>query len=365
MNVEPPKRPTKPPGSPDLPDAVLLDGQPGEPISSARGTRRALGRDPLAELDRDGLLDHALGQLQGAPQPATPERSGTALPRLDELGPPPDPATTPLGLGGIDARRLEALAHLAPTGCSVDDFGASPAAVRRALPPFLWVYRHWFRVRSEGHEHIPARGPVILVANHGGLLPFDGAMGIVDVLLKTDPPRLARALVARFVSKIPGLEATYERLGSVVGTRERFRQLLEADQAVLVFPEGVEGIRKPIAQRGRLQHFQPGFVRMALELGVPIVPVTFAGPDGQAPVLMDVKPLARRLGLPVFPITPTFPWLGPLGLLPYPVSYRIHYGEPIDWSDRHGPEDAKRPELVERLAGEVRCRIQQRLDRMR
>lgn len=349
--------------------SVLLDGQPGEPIGAAHGKRRALGRDPFAELDGDGILDQALSQLQGVPgpEPAPPavERTGSTLPTLDEIGPPLDPATAPLGLSGVDPRRLEALRHLVPPGFSVDDFGVSPESVRRVLPAFVWIYRNWFRVRSEGHENVPRRGPVILAGNHAGLLPFDGAMAIVDLLLKTDPPRLARALVASFVSKVPGLESAYQKLGAVVGTRERFHELLRADQAVLVFPEGVDGIKKPIAQRGRLQHFHTGFVRAALAERAPIVPVTFHGPESQAPILLDVQPLARRLGLPVFPITPTFPWLGPLGLLPYPVQYHIHYGRPIDLSSRYAPEDASDDALVTRLAAEVRCEIQHQLDRQR
>ena len=343
-------------GPPDL----WLDGDPREPLRP-QPERQALGRDPFADpIEADPSLDRVAR--------ARPRRGGDAVrraPRLDELGPPVDPLGGPRWQRGIDPRRIEALEHLTPPGRGRDAFGLDPEALRGALPFALRLYRHWFRVTSEGHENLPSEGPVILAANHGGLLPFDGAMGVLDVLLHTDPPRVPRALVDRFVDKLPWLPQLYARLGQVSATRRNFRELLRRDQMVLVFPEGVDGIRKPVSQRYRLQPFRPGFAEEAIRAGVPIVPVAFLGPDDQAPVLFDVQPLARALRLPAAPITPTFPWLGPLGLLPLPVRYRIAYGEPIRPDDELGPEAASDPDAVRELSTHVRRTIQRMIDARR
>jgi 1-acyl-sn-glycerol-3-phosphate acyltransferase len=151
----------------------------------------------------------------------------------------------------------------------------------------------------------------------------------------------------------------------VIGTRENFTDLLDDGQLVLVYPEGVEGIRKTIAQRYRLQAFRVGFVEQALRSRAPIVPMAVIGSDDQAPILYDLKPLARLLGLPAAPITPTFPWLGPLGLLPYPVRYKVVYGEPLRFHERFGPEGAEDARLVRYLANQVRRTVQQLIDRSR
>ena len=150
-----------------------------------------------------------------------------------------------------------------------------------------------------------------------------------------------------------------------MASRESFAQLLRDGHLVLVFPEGIEGIVKPVTQRYRLQAFHTGFVRQALQQQVPVIPVAILGSDDQAPILYDVKPLARRLGLPVAPITPTFPWFGPLGLVPYPVRYRIVYGEPIDFASRYGPEASGDDRLVGELSRRVRRKVQRLLDRNR
>ena len=268
-------------------------------------------------------------------------------------------------IGEDERRRLATLAHLVEGEMPFDRFGFSPDATRLAFPFFHALYRAWFRVRSEGHEHLPREGAAVLAANHGGLLPFDGAMGVIDVLLHTDPPRLVRSMVDRWAGSLPWINVFFARVGQVVGTRENFTDLLDDGQLVLVFPEGIDGIRKPVTQRYRLQAFHVGFVEQALRARVPIVPMAFVGSDDQAPILYDLKAVARRLGLPVLPITPTFPWLGPLGLLPYPVSYRIVYGEPLRYHERFGPEGADDARLVRYLANQVRRAVQLLVDRSR
>ena len=246
-----------------------------------------------------------------------------------------------------------------------DQFGLSRSALASAFPFFYALYKLYFRVTSEGHDKIPREGPIVLAANHGGLLPFDGAMAVLDVLLHSEPPRLPRAIVERWAGTLPFVNVFFARVGQVVGTHENFARLLGDGEAVLVFPEGVEGIRKPITQRYRLQRFHVGFVEHALRARAPIVPMAILGSDDQAPILFDLKPLARLLGLPTVPITPTFPWLGPLGLLPYPVRYRIVYGEPLRFHERFDPEAAHDPGLVRALANQVRRAVQTLIDQHR
>ena len=184
-----------------------------------------------------------------------------------------------------------------------------------------------------------------------------------STLLHTDPPRLLRAIVDRWAGSLPWVNIFYARAGQVIGTRENFADLLRDEQLLLVFPEGMDGVRKPITQRYRLQGFKVGFVEQALLGRAPIVPVAIIGSDNQAPILYDLKPLARLLGLPMAPITPTFPLLGPLGLIPYPVNYNIVYGEPLNFHERYGPEAAGNPRLVRYLAKQVRRAVQLLVDR--
>ena len=353
----------------------------------AAGDGAALGRDPFDEpegidpflerlerrgapapaLERPRPLPSARPAAEGPVAPPSPlrRRPPAAVPTVSEIELPDPSGWIDRVLGDDERRRLAALSHLVEGDSPYDRFGYSPETTRRVFPLFYALYRLYFRVKSQGHEHLPCDGPVVLAANHGGLLPFDGAMGILDVMLNTDPPRLPRAIVDRWAGTLPWINVFYARVGQVIGTRENFADLLDEGQAVLVFPEGIDGIRKSITQRYRLQRFRVGFIEQALRARAMIVPMAFIGSDDQTPILYDVKPLARSLGLPVAPITPTFPWFGPLGLLPYPVSYRIVYGEPLNFHDRFGPEGADDARLVRYLANQVRRQVQLLIDRSR
>jgi 1-acyl-sn-glycerol-3-phosphate acyltransferase len=347
---------------------------PQPPSGQQEETGAKLGRDPFEE---DAVFDPFLAGLAAMGE-APPTRDETppvpdaarprpqrqmSTPRLSEVELPEVSGWLERWLGPDERRRLEALTHLVESETAYDRFGLSPEVVRRSFPYFYALYRFYFRVQSQGGEHLPTQGPALLASNHAGLFPFDGAMLLLDILLATDPPRLARAIVDRFTGKLPWLNVFLARVGQVVESRENFAQLLQGGEMVLVFPEGLNGARKPISQRYRLQRFQTGFVEEALRSSVPIVPVAVIGSDDQAPILYDAKFLARRLGLPMLPITPTFPWLGPLGLLPYPVRYRIAYGEPLAFHERFGPDDADDPGLVRYLGKQVHSRVQQLLDR--
>jgi 1-acyl-sn-glycerol-3-phosphate acyltransferase len=327
----------------------------------------ALGRAPLSRAPDEVAAPVAIGEDR--PEAATPLRRNRvpgAL-RIAEAE-PLDPEE--LGWWGsllseADRRRMGALAQQVEGRQSYDRFGFSADVTARALPFFRALHKLYFRVGHTGFENVPRSGAAVIAANHGGLLPFDGAMIVTDVLLGSDPPRLPRAIVDRWVGSLPWLNVFYARVGQVIGTRENFADLLEDGQLVVVFPEGTAAIRKTIAQRYRLQHFHVGFIEQALLARAPVIPVAVIGSDDQAPILHDFQSLARRLGLPALPITPTFPWLGPLGLLPYPVSYHLVYGEPLRFHERFGPEDADDPRLVDFLARQVRREIQRLLDRHR
>ena len=204
-------------------------------------------------------------------------------------------------------------------GFGYDRFGFERESLYLAYLAARQLYRRWFRVDSSGHENVPRTGRAILAGNHSGLLPFDGAMLAVDMMEKLNPPRALRSIVDHFAFAFPYVGLFMYRTGQVPGTPRNFRDLLEREQLVLVFPEGSKGIVKPYSERYRLQAWNVGFVEIALETEAPIVPFAVIGAEEQAPVLFASKGVGKRLGLPVFPFTPTFPWFGVAGLVPYPV----------------------------------------------
>ena len=233
----------------------------------------------------------------------------------------------------------------------VDPYGFNVDFMVGAVAPLLWLYRKYFRVEPHGLDRVPGEGRVLLVSNHSGVLPFDAAMIEVALLIDKDPPRAARAMVDTWVPTLPFVSTFFARCGQIVGTAENCRRLLAAGEALLVFPEGTRGLGKPFRDRYRLQEFGLGFMRMALESEAPIVPVGLVGAEEQAPQLMDLKPLARMLGVPYLPVTPT------LLPLPLPVRYRIHFGEPMTFEGSPDDEDA----VLERKVAKVKAAIQELL----
>ncbi len=233
-----------------------------------------------------------------------------------------------------------------------DPFGFSPERVRRVTLLAALLHRHYFRVETHGIHHVPA-GRALLIANHAGQLPFDGMMVAVSMLLEAEPPRLVRAMGEYWLARLPWVGVMMSRAGLVVGTPETCAEMLQRDECVLVFPEGVRGMNKPFRERYRLQRFGQGFVRLALETETPVVPVGVVGSEEQQPGLANLPALGRLLRMPAFPITPTFPWLGPLGLLPLPTKYRIHFGEPMQLEGAPDDDD----EAIQTHVDRVRSRI--------
>ena len=246
-----------------------------------------------------------------------------------------------------------------------DPFGFDPEFARPLVLGLTLIYRHWFRVETRGVERVP-RGRVLLIGNHAGnTFAWDGAMLAKALFLKGDPPRMARGMAEYYLPKIPFFNVFMHRVGSVVGTPANCVQLLEQEEAIMVFPEGQRGFVKTYRQRYQLQRFGLGFLRLALETGTPIVPVGIVGGEEQSPGLANVRPLGRLIGAPAFPITIGFPWLGAAGFLPLPVKFRIHFGEPLHFEGDPADDDATIEAKVEVVKDAIRGLIAEGLEARR
>ncbi|MEV0971958.1 lysophospholipid acyltransferase family protein [Microtetraspora glauca] len=269
--------------------------------------------------------------------------------------------------GSGDERLAELFAFLRRrlTGeYEIDEFGFDPELNDRVLLELIRpVYRHWFRVETLGLENVPAESGALVVANHSGTLPVDALM--MQVALHDEAHRAVRLLGADLVYQLPVLGHLSRKTGHTLACPEDADRLLRKGELVGVFPEGFKGVGKPFSQRYRLQRFgRGGFVASAIRAGVPIIPCAIVGAEEIYPKIGDLPVLARLLGLPYLPITPFFPWLGPLGLVPLPSKWLIEFGEPIR-TDDYDPIDADDPMLVFNLTDQVRETIQHQLDVLR
>ena len=242
-----------------------------------------------------------------------------------------------------------------------DEWGFDEDFADLVEPFFGFLYERWWRVQVEGAHRVPAHGRALLASNHAGILPWDATMISVALLREHPLPRHPRFLVLNWAFDLPWVSPFIRRVGGVVASPYNALRLLEQDQLVAVFPEGVKGTGKPFGERYRLQRFgRGGFVEIALRASAPIVPVAVVGSEEIYPKIGDIPPLARMLGAPFFPVTPTFPWLGPLGVVPLPSKWRIEFLEPIETAS-YGPEAAADRALVLELSERVRGDIQQAL----
>jgi 1-acyl-sn-glycerol-3-phosphate acyltransferase len=223
----------------------------------------------------------------------------------------------PIAIETPDARR-------APAG---DPFGLDLEVRDLVRPAFRFLHDRYWRIEVSGAHHVPAEGPVLLVANHSGALPFDGAMIVtaVDMLRR----RVVRFLYDRFVEAVSPLDAFYRKVGGVAASRENAQELLRTGEAVLLFPEGISGVAKPFSERYRLRPFSPGFARLAMQFDVPVVPAAVVGAEEIYPLVGRAEGVGKALGIPYLPITPFFPLLGLLGALPLPTKWFIRFGPPV------------------------------------
>jgi 1-acyl-sn-glycerol-3-phosphate acyltransferase len=247
----------------------------------------------------------------------------------------------------------------------VDEFGFDRDLTEHVLaPPFRPLYERWFRVEASGLEHVPDTGGALVVANHSGTIAVDSVMTSLALLDHHPAHRHLRMLGADLVFRTPGLAPLARKAGHTLACNPDAERLLSAGELVGVWPEGFKGIGKPFSERYKLQRFgRGGFVSAALRLGVPIVPCSIVGAEEIYPMIGNAKALARLLGLPYFPITPTFPLLGPLGAIPLPSKWLIEFGEPIPTAGL-GPAAADDPMLVFNITDQVRETIQQTLYRL-
>lgn len=365
--------------------------QPAE-IAAAAKARKRPARKQIREAAAPAKADHPAYSRRSA----TPERPLRAVPDIDEPEQTTAPVEAPAGEGsGLSVLGLERLVSVAVTALrsagsaaglegedlerrvaraltflrhrvtgdyDVDEFGFDPEFTEEVWLPLLRpLYQRWFRVEVRGIENVPADGSALVVANHSGTLPVDGLM--LQVALHDQHPehRHVRMLGADLVFQSPFVGEMARKSGTTLAANPDAERLLSTGQLTAVFPEGFKGVGKGFAERYRLQRFgRGGFVTAALRTGAPIIPCSIIGAEEIYPMLGNVKSLARVLGFPYFPVTATFPWLGPLGLVPLPSKWIIEFGAPIDTATL-GPDAADDPMLVFDLTDQVRETIQQTL----
>jgi len=262
-------------------------------------------------------------------------------------------ALVPLSLRGAQ-RELEKRLRKVPNQLNeygFDPYGMSPDWIARSSLPGLLLYKYWFRTEVFDIDRVPV-GPVLLIANHAGQLPFDGAMLTMAMLLEAEPPRVVRGMGEYFLPRLPFLGVSVSRGGTLVGTPKNCARMLENGECVMVFPEGARGANKPFHKRYQLQRFGQGFMRLALATDTPIVPVGFVGSEEQQPGLANLEDVGHALNLPSLPITISMPWLGIFGpMFALPTKYRIHFGEPLYFEGDSNEEDDAIQERVDVVKG--------------
>lgn len=238
----------------------------------------------------------------------------------------------------------------------VDPFGFDPEWAKYALVVTAFLHRVWFRTEVHGIQNVPS-GRVLIVANHSGQVPIDGAIIGTALFLDRDPPRIIRSMVEKWSQTLPFVSTFFSRAGQVVGVPENARRLLGREEAILVFPEGSRGISKPFSQRYRLTDFGLGFMRLALETDTPIVPVAVVGAEEQYISVANLRSIGKLVGMPAFPIIPQL--LVPGLQLPLPTKYRIYFGEPLRFSGDPDDDDA----VIEEKVWVVKATIQSMINR--
>ncbi len=260
---------------------------------------------------------------------------------------------------GLDERLSRLKVELNSAG--FDRWGLHPETLRKFAPLLYLLYKKYFRVETSGVENLPPEGRAIFIGNHGGQIPLDAMMAGLALLLDGEPPRIPRAMVERWVPTVPFVSSLFTRIGAMVGDPMNCREILEHDQSVLVFPEGVRGSGKLFKDRYQLQRFGTGFMRLALETKSPIVPVAIIGTEETYPSVYNFEALAKLIGAPYVPITPFFPLFGLFGLIPLPSKVTVRFGKPIYFEgDSNEPEEQIRIK-VQQVKDELQAEINEGL----
>lgn len=247
--------------------------------------------------------------------------------------------------------RLARQAPFHDAGHGYDVFGLHPPTLASAVSAGAGLYERYFRVDSQGIENVPAAGAAILVANHGGVLPVDAAMMCLDVLRRTEPPRIPRAISDHFVPRLPFVSTLFARLGVVSGTRANVRALIEQGELIAIWPEGVSGPAKRFRDRYKIQKWRVGFAELAIRHRAPVVPVAIVGAEESWPLAMKLGGV-RVFGSPYLPIAAT--------PFPLPTHYRIRYGTPLHLDGSHASADD--PDIVANAATRVQVALERLLD---
>lgn len=309
------------------------------------GGRRGAGGNALARLGE--VARARLPELVGAPW----QRLRSAARAAGETA----EAVWRRRVGDEIEQRLRRLPRRRPEG-EMDPFGLDLEWGKYALSVVAVLHRRYFRTEVFGIENVPS-GRVLLIANHSGQLPIDGAMIGGSLFFDAEPPRIVRSMVEKWSQTLPFVSQLFPRVGQVVGVPENARRLLEYEEAVLVFPEGARGISKPFRDRYALTEFGLGFMRLALETGTPIVPVAVVGAEEQYVSFGNLDALSRLLGMPNFPLVPQF--FVPGLQLPLPTKYRIHFGPPLVFEGDPDDDDA----VVAEKVAVVKATVQSMLNR--
>lgn len=259
----------------------------------------------------------------------------------------------------LDARLARIRQH--PNEAGFDPFGFDPATARYALALAAFLHRFYFRTEVHGIDRLP-EGRVLVIANHSGQIPIDGLIIGTSLMLDAEPPRFPRSMVERWSAELPFVSVLFPRCGQVVGSPDNARRLLEQDEALVVFPEGSRGISKTFDQRYQLVDFGLGFMRLALETNAPIVPVAVVGGEEQLVSVANVRPLAKLLGMPAFPVIPQL-FLGMA--FPLPTRYRLYFGEPMYFTGDPDDDDTVMQEKVQRVKATIQSMVNRGLKERR
>ena len=346
-------------------EAAKPGHRPGA-VRAGRTGRTRLTRvaaDPETPATHEAANTRAGGAHAAGARAARPEATGPGSAGDDpSLGAGGGPVADPAGLERALAGMLAFLRRRITGDYEVDEMGFDADLTEHVVAPLLRpVYRSYFRVETRGLENVPDTGGALVVANHSGTLPIDALMAAMALLDHHPAHRYLRMLAADLVFSVPFLAPIARKTGNTLACQADAERLLSKGELVGVWPEGFKGVGKPFSERYKLQRFgRGGFVSAALRAGVPIIPCTIVGAEEIYPMLGNARTAARLLGLPYFPLTPTFPWFGAFGMVPLPSKWLIEFGEPVP-TDHLTPAAADDPMLVFELTDRIRETIQHTL----